>query len=70
MALNQLLQALEEKLRRCADAERRVEEAHADGTLTSSHIDALELEVNQYEQILDQASRELDSLDEQLRKWT
>ena len=70
MALNQLLKALEEKLQRCVDAERRVEEAHADGTLASSHIDALELEVNQYEQILDQASRELDSLDEQLRKWT
>ncbi|MCW2365833.1 chromosome segregation ATPase [Sphingobium sp. B11D3B] len=69
MALNDLLQALEEKMQRCAEAERRVEKAHAEGTLTGSHIDALELEVNQYEQILDQAARELDSLDEQLRNW-
>lgn len=69
MALNDLLQALEEKLQRCAEAERRVEEAHADGTLKSSHIDAFELEVSQYEKILEQASRELDALDEQLRNW-
>ncbi|RSU75863.1 hypothetical protein [Sphingobium yanoikuyae] len=67
--LNELLERLDQKRQCCIEAEQLVEEAYAAGILQDSHIDAFEIEVNQYEEILAQASRELEALDAKLRDW-
>ena len=49
--LNELLERLDQKRQCCIEAEQLVEEAYAAGILQDSHIDAFEIEVNQYEEI-------------------
>lgn len=67
--LNDLLEQLPQKHRRCVEAERLIETAFAAGALEDSHIDRLEQDMNEYEALIEQAQRELEALDETLRNW-
>lgn len=67
MTLNDLLVELEQRWQRCEEAERKLDAAHAAGTLTSCLVDVFDMDVKQYQELINRAALELDGLDEKLR---
>ena len=67
--INDLLDQLDVKHRECISADALVERMFAEGFLEESHIDALAQKIDEYQELLEQATRELDVLDDKLRNW-
>lgn len=67
--INDLLEMLDAKHLQCVEADELIERMFAEGRLQESYIDQFAQHVDEYEDLLEQASRELEALDMKLRNW-